>query len=120
LVANDLLTRLTPDGAIVLIATPFHEDDLMGRLQRIQEGEWKVLRLPAVAEADDDPLGRKEGEPLWADDRYGYGQRLLEIQAAAEREGRSRDWHARNTREGRVPLKERCSSPLGCPSSSPR
>jgi predicted phage terminase large subunit-like protein len=89
---NDLMTRLTPDGAIILIATPFHEDDLMGRLQRLQVHEWKVLRLPAVAEGDDDPLGRKEGEPLWADDQYGYGQRLLEIQAAAEREGRSRDW----------------------------
>jgi hypothetical protein len=88
---NDLLTRLTPDGAIILIATPFHEDDLMGRLQRLQADEWKILRLPAVAEGDDDPLGRREGEPLWADDTYGYGQRLLEIQAAAEREGRSRD-----------------------------
>ena len=74
---NDLLTRLTPDGAIILIATPFHEDDLMGRLQRLQGQEWQVLRLPAVAEGEDDPLGRKEGEPLWADDLYGYGQRLL-------------------------------------------
>jgi predicted phage terminase large subunit-like protein len=91
---NDLLTRLTPDGAIILIATPFHEDDLMGRLQRLQGQEWKVLRLPAIAEGDDDPLGRKEGEPLWGEDRYGYGQRLLEIKAAAEREGRSRDWYA--------------------------
>jgi hypothetical protein len=47
---NDLLTRLTPDGAVILIATPFHEDDLMGRLLRVQEGDWRVLRLPAVAE----------------------------------------------------------------------
>jgi hypothetical protein len=58
---NDLLTRLTPDGAVILIATPFHEGDLMGRLQRVQAGEWKVLRLRAIAEGDDDPLGRKEG-----------------------------------------------------------
>jgi predicted phage terminase large subunit-like protein len=100
---NDLMTRLTPDGAIILIATPFHEDDLMGRLQRLQGEEWKVLRLPAVAEGDDDPLGRKEGEPLWADDQYGYGQRLLEIQAAAEREGRSRDWYAQYQGRPRPP-----------------
>jgi predicted phage terminase large subunit-like protein len=100
---NDLLTRLTPDGAIILIATPFHEDDLMGRLQRLQADEWRVLRLPAVAESDDDPLGRKEGEPLWADDRYGYGQRLLEIQAAAEREGRLRDWYAQYQGRPRPP-----------------
>jgi predicted phage terminase large subunit-like protein len=100
---NDLLTRLTPDGAIILIATPFHEDDLMGRLQRLQAAEWKVLRLPAVAEDDDDPLGRKEGDPLWADDQYGYGQRLLEIQAAAEREGRGRDWYAQYQGRPRPP-----------------
>jgi predicted phage terminase large subunit-like protein len=100
---NDLLTRLTPDGAIILIATPFHEDDLMGRLQRLQAAEWKVLRLPAVAEGEDDPLGRKEGEPLWADDQYGYGQRLLEIQAAAEREGRARDWYAQYQGRPRPP-----------------
>ncbi len=75
----------------------------MGRLQRLQAQEWKVLRLPAVAEGDDDPLGRKEGEPLWADDQYGYGQRLLEIQAAAEREGRSRDWYAQYQGRPRPP-----------------
>ena len=92
---NDLETRLTPDGAIILIATPFHEDDLMGRLQRTQAEQWKVLRLPAVCDDEAaDPLGRKLGEPLWADDQYGYGARLLEIQAAAEREGRARDWFA--------------------------
>jgi predicted phage terminase large subunit-like protein len=100
---NDLLTRLTPDGAIILIATPFHEDDLMGRLQRLQADEWKVLRLPAISEGDGDPLGRMEGEPLWADDQYGYGQRLLEIQAAAEREGRSRDWYAQYQGRPRPP-----------------
>jgi predicted phage terminase large subunit-like protein len=91
---NDLQTRLTPDGAIILIATPFHEDDLMGRLQRLQTNEWRVLRLPAIADEPDDPLGRQIGEPLWSDDQYGYGPRLLEIQAAAEREGRSNDWYA--------------------------
>jgi predicted phage terminase large subunit-like protein len=100
---NDLLTRLTPDGAIILIATPFHEDDLMGRLQRIQADEWKVLRLPAIADSADDPLGRREGEPLWADDLYGYGERLLEIQAAAEREGRTRDWFAQYQGRPRPP-----------------
>jgi len=74
---NDLTTRLTPDGAIILIMTPFHEDDLAGRLQRVQKDDWRVLRLPAIADEPDDPLGRQIGEPLWADDQYGYGQRLL-------------------------------------------
>jgi predicted phage terminase large subunit-like protein len=76
----------------VLIATAFHEDDLMGRIKRLQGDEWTILRLPAIADEEPDPLGRKIGEPLWADDGYGYGRRLLEIQAAAEREGRMRDF----------------------------
>jgi predicted phage terminase large subunit-like protein len=84
---SDLLTRLTPDGAVILIATPFHEADLMCRLQKEQPQEWRVLRLPAISEGGGDPLGRPEGEPLWNDDRYGYGPRLLEIKAAAERNG---------------------------------
>jgi predicted phage terminase large subunit-like protein len=32
------------------------------------------------------------GEPLWADDDYGFGRRVLELQAAYEREGRGRDF----------------------------
>jgi predicted phage terminase large subunit-like protein len=91
---NDLTTRLTPDGAVILIMTPFHEDDLAGRLQRVQKDDWRILRLPAIADELDDPLGRQIGEPLWADDQYGYGQRLLELEQAAVREGRSRDWYA--------------------------
>jgi predicted phage terminase large subunit-like protein len=90
---NDLLSRLTPDWAVILIATPFHEDDLMGRLMRVQAEDWRVLRLPALAE-DDDPLGRQPGQPLWTDDAYGYGGRLLGIVAEAERDGRSRDFTA--------------------------
>jgi predicted phage terminase large subunit-like protein len=100
---SDFLSRLTPYGRIVLIATPMHEDDLMGRLLRIQQDQWEVLRLPAISEGEGDPLGRPEGTPLWSDDRYGYGQRLLELQAAAEREGRTRDWYGQYQGRPRPP-----------------
>lgn len=59
--------RLEPGGAIVLIMTRWHEDDLGGRIreQARQSGErWEVLNLPALAE-EGDPLSRPEGEPLW-------------------------------------------------------
>jgi predicted phage terminase large subunit-like protein len=91
---SDLLSRLTPGGRIVLIGTPMTEDDLLARLQRVQEGRWKVLRLPALSEGPGDPLGRPEGEPLWTDDAYNFGHDLLQKRDAAEREGRSRDWEA--------------------------
>jgi predicted phage terminase large subunit-like protein len=50
---DDLYTRLEPNGAIILIQTRWHEDDLAGRLLKAQEdgGEkWEVIRLPALAE----------------------------------------------------------------------
>ncbi len=63
---DDLHTRLEPAGSIILIQTRWHEDDLAGRLlKETEEGgeQWNVIRLPALAEADD-PLGRKEGKAL--------------------------------------------------------
>lgn len=60
-------TRLTPDGAIVIVATRWHTDDLIGRCLKEMElgGEtWDVIRFAALAERDD-PLGRGEGESLW-------------------------------------------------------
>lgn len=72
-------TRIREGGAIVFIMTRWNEDDLAGEL--IREGGWEVLRLPAIAETDEeradyarraklpaaevaDPLGRAAGEPL--------------------------------------------------------
>ena len=61
----DLATRLKPGGRIVLIMTRWHEDDLGGRLLAQKPGEWRLLRLPALAE-DDDPLGRRRGRAALA------------------------------------------------------
>ncbi len=57
-------TRIWEGGAIVLIMTRWHEDDLAGRLLAEQAEQWEVLHLPAVSEGEGDPLGRPEGEPL--------------------------------------------------------
>jgi hypothetical protein len=81
---TDLLTRLRPNGRIVLIQTRWHEDDLAGRIlaEMVAAGErWHVLSLAAEAEGDD-PLGRRPGEWLWDDD-YGYA-RFLEREKATQ------------------------------------
>lgn len=58
-------TRLMPGGAIVVIQTRWHEDDLAGWLLREHTLEgWEVLSLPAMAETGD-ALGRPEGAALW-------------------------------------------------------
>jgi len=57
-------TRLQPGGAIVLITTRWHEDDLAGRLLGQQGGEdWHVVNQPAIAEVDES--FRRAGEALW-------------------------------------------------------
>jgi predicted phage terminase large subunit-like protein len=57
-------TRLMRDARELLVTTRWHEDDIAGRIRNTPAGsKWAVLRLPAIAEADD-PLGRKIGEPL--------------------------------------------------------
>lgn len=62
-------TRLTPDGAVVLVMTRWRDSDLAGRIieeARLSSGEqWEIITLPAIAEEDE--LYRKAGEPLWGD-----------------------------------------------------
>jgi predicted phage terminase large subunit-like protein len=65
--ASVAYTRLMPGGAIVIIQTRWHEDDLAGWLLREHTSEnWDVLCLPAIAEQDEG--FRKEGEPLWPEE----------------------------------------------------
>ena len=77
---NTFRPRVWEKGCIILIMTRWHEDDLAGRLLAEQAGEWTVLRLPALAETQEerdennrrlhqpqgipDPLGREPGQPL--------------------------------------------------------
>lgn len=53
---STLYTRLMPGGAIVLIQTRWHEDDLAGRLLEQDGAQWQVVELPAINAA---------GEALW-------------------------------------------------------
>lgn len=59
-------TRLMPGGAIVVTATHWNDDDLIGRiLNSPGAARWRVVSLPALADGADDPLGRRIGEALW-------------------------------------------------------
>lgn len=84
---DDLMSRREPGGAVVLMATRWHEDDPTGRLLRAlssdsyASGPVEILEFPAIAE-DDDPLGRQIGDALWPE-RYP----LVELTAIRERSG---------------------------------
>lgn len=79
-------TRMEPGGAIIVIQTRWHEDDLAGRLLARGEAElgetWDVVDLPAMAR-EGDILGRAPGEALWperftADDLANIRQNIGE------------------------------------------
>lgn len=63
---STLYTRLMPGGAIVLIQTRWHEDDLAGRLLEQEGDQWEVLELPALNDA---------GAALWPE---WYDEKALE------------------------------------------
>lgn len=73
-------TRLMPGGAIVIIQTRWHEDDLIGWCEREHSHEgWEVLNLPAIDE---------HNQPLWPE------QYSLDTLLNIKRTIGSRDWEA--------------------------
>jgi predicted phage terminase large subunit-like protein len=65
------LTRLEPGGKVILIMSRLHADDLSGRILAREADRWKVVRIPAIAEVDEQ-LGdwtRVAGTSYWPD-RY--------------------------------------------------
>ena len=73
------MTRRMGRKLVMITMTRWHTDDIVGRItdpdhpcdNAVEARKWKIIRLPAVAE-EDDPLGRKEGEPLWPE-RFDLG-----------------------------------------------
>lgn len=74
----DLDSRLEGRSKQLMTFTRWHEDDPAGRIlpenfdgrtgwyrDRETGEKWYVLSIPAVAEHDNDPLGRKPGEWIW-------------------------------------------------------
>jgi predicted phage terminase large subunit-like protein len=58
-------TRLQPNGVMIVVATRWHGDDLIGRiLASDNTKKWTTISIPALA-GPSDPLGRAEGAPLW-------------------------------------------------------
>lgn len=76
-------TRLMPNGAIIVIQTRWHEDDLAGWLIKEHSHEgWEVMNLPAILHEDTNPTA------LWPES-YPL-ERLLQIKATLP----PRDWEA--------------------------
>jgi len=57
-----LKSRLSAGAKVIVIMTPWHEDDLAARLLKLEHSA-QLIRLPVEAE-ENDPMGRSPGEPL--------------------------------------------------------
>lgn len=72
-------TRAEPGASIIILATRWHEDDLIGHLIKTQPDRWTEVKLPALAE-ENDPLERTVGAALCSP-RYDV-EKLLEIKSS--------------------------------------
>lgn len=73
---NSVKTRMAPGGKLIVIATRWHEEDLIGMIQLTRK-DVRVINLPVECDdPENDPLGRKLGEALCPE--IGRGQAWLE------------------------------------------
>jgi predicted phage terminase large subunit-like protein len=89
--SDDLYTRLEPGGAIILVMTRWHEDDLAAYAAEQEPGRWVTLNLRAIAE-EDDMLRRPVGAALWPE-RFNE-EDLERIKQVLTREEGERSWLA--------------------------
>ena len=90
---NSFKTRLAAHAKVIVIATPWHEDDMMASLLRTEDN-IRLIRLPVEAE-ENDPLGRQIGEALCPE--LGKDDKWLEqfkSSYLASAEGGRRAWTA--------------------------
>ncbi len=66
---DDLMSRLEPGASLIVNATRWHEDDVIGRIQRDPMGlKWIHLAMPAVIGEDGQPADERtdpKARPLW-------------------------------------------------------
>ena len=88
---SSVRTRLQAGAKVIVIATPWHFDDLMARLIA-RESNVTVVRIPVEAQ-ENDPLGRDPGQALCPeigkDDKWLQG-----FKASMTRKEGTRSWNA--------------------------
>lgn len=82
-----LSTRLHKGASVIVVMTRWHEDDFVGRLLERSPYNWERIRMPAIAEDDNDLLGREVGTSLAPE--LGYDEEWAEIK---KKEVGSKTW----------------------------
>lgn len=90
-------TRLSQNGAIILLMTRWHQDDTVGRIEHMMKtipgfDNYRLFNFPAIAAPEvmnnNEYDNREYGEPLWPT------QFSMEYLQATKASSGSRDWNA--------------------------
>lgn len=100
------MSRRMGKKLVVMTFTRWHNDDPIGRLTDPENPHYraslakkiKIINLPAIAE-EDDPLGRKPGEPLWPDGPDKFDLEFLEEQRLLDPRGFNSLYQQKSTLE---------------------
>lgn len=90
---HSLRPRMEPGSWAIIICSRWHVDDLSGWLLKEFGEDWDEIRLPALADDPNDPLGREIGEPLWPE-RWSIEELAL-ARRETQAEGGEITWSAR-------------------------
>lgn len=78
---SDVNQRAHNDTSYLFTMTRRHQDDLAGRILEHEEGQWKVVKIPALSLGEEqDALGRPKDVPFWPE-RFSY-EFLCKIRAS--------------------------------------
>lgn len=90
---NSILSRTQAGTKIILIMTRWHEDDLAGRILANMPELTTYVNYECECQSEEDPLGRKIGEPLCPE--IGKGEKWLEsYKKSFTNENGMRAWEA--------------------------
>lgn len=77
-----IVPRLGPGAKLLWIQTLWHESETIQAILANEGDDWEVIRIPAICDEPNDPLGRDIGEPMisargqrdWAKTRRDVGE----------------------------------------------
>jgi predicted phage terminase large subunit-like protein len=76
---SEYRSRLIPGAPEIIVSTRWHTDDIPGAILKSEERDtWHTIRIPMLADSEDDPLGRQLNEQLWPE--WFTEQMVLEAQ----------------------------------------
>ena len=76
--ASTAYTRLSPGGKVLIVATRWHYDDLIGRVLEDDPEAWQVLNLPAISDDGSAPWPERYGVAQLESIRKAVGSRVFE------------------------------------------